>query len=86
MWYYVPVTKRQKRLERIRGNPKNVRFEDLDRLLIDFGFTRRQPRGGSSHYVYTRGELRLTVPMNRPHLREVYIKNALKLLDEIDNE
>lgn len=80
------MTKRQKRLERIRGNPKNVRFEDLDQLLIAFGFTRRQPRGGSSHYIYARGELRLTIPMNRPHLREVYVKNVLKLLDEIDNE
>lgn len=86
MWYYPRMTKRQKRLERIRQNPKAVRFEDLDQLLIDFGFIRRQPRGGSSHYIYVRKEVRLTIPMNRPHLREVYVKNVLKLLDEIENE
>jgi hypothetical protein len=80
------MTKRQKRLERIRGNPKNVRFEELDRLLIDFGFSRRQPRGGSSHYIYVRDKTRLTIPMNRPHLREVYVRQVLKLLEEIDNE
>lgn len=80
------MTKRQKRLERIRDNPKNVRFEDLDQLLFDYGFARRQPRGGSSHYIYTRGKLRLTIPMNRPYLKEVYIRNVLKLLDEIENE
>jgi len=80
------VTKRQKRLERIRNNPKTVRFEDLDGLLIDFGFKRRQPRSGSSHYIYVRDGLRLTIPMNRPYLREVYIKNVLKMLDEIENE
>jgi len=80
------VTKRQKRLDRIRRNPKTVRFEDLDGLLIDFGFKRRQPRGGTSHYIYVRGQLRLTIPMNRPHLREVYVKSVLKLLDEIENE
>lgn len=80
------MTKRQKRLERIRDNPKNVRFEDLDQLLFDYGFTRRQPRGGSSHYIYARDKLRLTIPMNRPYLKEVYVRNVLKLLDEIENE
>jgi len=80
------VTKREKRLERIRSNPKNVRFEDLDQLLIDFGFTLRQPRGGSSHYIYVREGFRLTIPINRPHLREVYVKQVLKLLEGIDDE
>jgi hypothetical protein len=80
------VTKRQKRLERIRGNPKNVRFEELDQLLTDFGFSRRQPRGGSSHYIYVRDKVRLTIPMNRPHLREVYVRQVLKLLEEIGDE
>ena len=80
------MTKRLKRLERIRSNPTNVRFEELDKLLIDFGFTRRQPRGGSSHYIYVREKLRLTIPMKRPHLKEVYVRNVLKLLDEIENE
>jgi len=80
------VTKREKRLERIRRNPKSVRFEDLDQLLLDYGFARRQPSGGSSHYIYARGDMRLTIPMNRPHLREVYVKSVLKLLDDIEDE
>ena len=80
------MTKREKRLERIRSNPKNVRFEELDRLLLDFGFVRKQPRGVSSHFTYVRGQQRLTIPMNRPHLREVYVKNVLKFLDEMLDE
>lgn len=86
MWYYLKVTKRQKRKERIRNNPTNVRFEDLDRLLLDYEFTRGQPGGGSSHYIYARQGLRITIPMHRPHLKEIYVRNVLKLLDEIDNE
>ncbi len=80
------MTKRQKQLEKIRNNPKNVRFEELDKLLHEFGFTRRQPRSGSSNFIYVRDKLRLTIPMNRPHLREVYVKSVVKLLDEIENE
>jgi hypothetical protein len=75
------VAKRQKRLEKLRQNPNNVRFEDLDQVLRDNGFKRRQPRSGSSHYVYVRGEHQLTVPFRRPFLRTIYIREALKLID-----
>ena len=44
------MTRREKELERIRNNPTNVRFEDLDRLLRSYGFESRSPRG--SHYFY----------------------------------
>ena len=80
------MTKRQKQLEKIRNNPLNVRFEELARLLLDYGFLRRQPRSGSSHYIYVRNSLRITIPMNRPHLKEIYVKQVVKLLEEIDNE
>lgn len=80
------MAKQQKRLEKIRSNPRNVRFEELDRLLIAYGFQRRQPRSGSSHYIYVRESLRITIPMNRPHLKEIYVKQVVKLLEEIDNE
>ncbi|MBP8950465.1 MAG: hypothetical protein KBG73_16595 [Candidatus Promineofilum sp.] len=80
------MSKRQKRLEKIRSNPLNVRFEELDRLLVDYGFQRRQPGGGSSHYIYVRGGTRITIPMNRPHLKAIYVKQVVKLLEEIDNE
>lgn len=77
------MTKRAKRLEKIRQNPKNVRFEDLDRVLQDYGFERRQPRSGSSHYVYLWDELQLTVPYKRPFLKSHYIREALSLIDKI---
>ena len=80
------MTRRQKRLEKIRSNPLNVRFEELDRLLMDYGFQRRQPSGGSSHYIYIRNGIRITIPMNRPHLKAIYVKQVVKLLEEIDNE
>ena len=78
------MSKREKRLEKIRQNPKNVRFDDLDRVLQDQGFERTQPRGGSSHYVYVHGEQVITVPYKRPFVKTVYVKEALKLLDEND--
>lgn len=80
------MAKREKRLQKIRNNPNHVRFEELDRLLRAFGFERRQPRGGSSHYFYICAEHRISVPMKRPFVRAVYVKEVLKILDEIENE
>jgi hypothetical protein len=77
------MTKREKRLEKIRQNPKNVHFEDLDQVLQDYGFERRQPRSGSSHYVYVCGDYQLTVPYKRPFLKAHYIQEALSLLDKV---
>ncbi len=54
--------KLEKLLQKIKNNPKQVKFEELDKILTRTGFEKRQPRGGSSHYFYTKGALRISVP------------------------
>ncbi len=44
---------KEKRMLRILNNPKDVRFQDLDLLLLEMGFMRKQSGGGSSHYIYS---------------------------------
>ena len=71
-----------KLVERILTNTQKVRFAEIDRLLTKFGFERKQLGKGSSHYVYRKkGCSPLTVPKNRPYVKEIYIKQAIKLLD-----
>jgi len=72
--------------DRIKNNPKNVTFKDLDKLLRDTGFIRRPQKSGTSHFVYKiEGcfEL-LTVPYAKP-VGEVYVKKALKLIQIYGN-
>ncbi|MDD4402663.1 MAG: toxin HicA [Desulfitobacteriaceae bacterium] len=71
----------EKLLEKIRNNPKQVRFTELDKILTRAGFKRRQPGGGSSHYIYTKGEDSLIVPFNQPHIKAIYVEKAIKLLE-----
>jgi predicted RNA binding protein YcfA (HicA-like mRNA interferase family) len=44
------VTKREKRLQRIRQNPNNVSFKDLRALLEDHGFALERSSG--SHHSF----------------------------------
>lgn len=78
------MAKRAKLLLKIRNNPQSVAFEDLDKLLDDYGFVRRQPHSGSSHYVYSFGRHRITVPFKRPFVKAIYVKQVLAILDELD--
>lgn len=76
----------QKLLERIRNNPKTVRFEVLDRILTKNGFKKRQPRSGSSHYTYTKENRILTVPYKRPYVNEKYVELALEAIGDCFEE
>lgn len=80
------MSKLEKLLEKIKNNPKQVRFEELDKLLIRSGFERRQPRGGSSHYTYIKGTARITVPFSQPHIGETYVKLVIKILEGEKND
>lgn len=76
------MSKSEKLLEKIRNNPKAVSFDDLDKVLRGYGFVRRQLRSGSSHHYYTFGALTLSVPYKRPYVREIYVKQALALIEQ----
>ncbi|WP_035463404.1 type II toxin-antitoxin system HicA family toxin [Alicyclobacillus macrosporangiidus] len=78
------MTQFEKLLERIRNNPKTVRFDELDRVLIRSGFRRRQPRSGSSHYTYIRGKQILVVPFHKPYVKQIYVERAIELLEGDD--
>lgn len=70
-----------KLLLRIINNPKTVRFEELDKILIKDGFTRRQAGKGSSHYIYTKGEKFLTVPFHKPYIKQIYVERAIESIE-----
>jgi predicted RNA binding protein YcfA (HicA-like mRNA interferase family) len=76
------MSKKEKALAKIRQNPKHVRFEELENILLHLGFTQRQSKG--SHRTFTLGRHIIRVPVNKPFLKPVYVKLALRVLDEID--
>lgn len=71
--------KRQKLVERILRNPKDVSFSEISQVLEAFGYQCRQPSG--SHYTFRKaGTNPITVPKNKP-VKEIYVKNIIRLLD-----
>ena len=77
------MSRMEKLLEKIRNNPKDVSYEDLDKLLRWAGFIRRVQHSGTSHFYYSKPGFPhpLSIPKKYP-LKEVYVKLALKFIDE----
>lgn len=69
----------------IVNNPKDVKFEDIDKVLRYYGFDRRQPKSGSSHYTYFHSLLPdiLTIPKDKP-IKAVYVKKAIEAIERIE--
>jgi len=81
----VILAKVDKQLLALRNNPKNVRFSTIRSLLLRYKFTESSPRGGSSHYTYSRGIYRITIPKGTP-VNEIYIKKAIAIIDRLEEE
>ena len=79
------MSKRDKQLDAIRNNPKNVRFETIQSILLNHGFAETAPSGGSSHYTFSKGIYRVTVVKDKP-VNSVYIKKAIQIIDKSEEE
>ena len=76
------MSKFEKALLRLRQNPKNVRYEEVESILLRLGFVMRQ--GGGSHVTFTiAGQRPLTVPIKKPFLKPIYVKLLLERLVEM---
>jgi predicted RNA binding protein YcfA (HicA-like mRNA interferase family) len=78
------MSKREKRLEKIRQNPKDVSFEELRQVLEDHGFTLESVAG--SHHNFKRRvkteTFKITIPYHKP-IKSFYVKQAIKAIDAI---
>lgn len=73
----------EKLLQRIMNNPKTVKFEELEKILLKNGYSCSQPKGGSSHYTYRKkGRYPLTIPKKNPYVKECYVRLVIEMLEE----
>ncbi|QTA87970.1 type II toxin-antitoxin system HicA family toxin [Desulfonema magnum] len=55
------MTKKDKRIQSLFRNPKSMRFPELDAILTELGYEKRQSGKGSSHYVYSHPDIEMLV-------------------------
>lgn len=78
------MSKREKRLQRLRQNPNNVSFEELRQVLEDHGFVLERSSGSHRIFQLRVGDetILFVVPYRKP-IKPIYVKDAVGLIDEI---
>lgn len=68
------MSKWDKLLKRICSLSKDVRFEELRKVLESYGYEMQAPRSGSSHYTFRKkGCQPITIPKHEP-IKKVYVE------------
>ena len=81
---YHPTVDRQELRRRLAQRPNAVRFSELQQLLEAYGWRLERVRG--SHHLFVRGGERLVIPLRRPHVLPIYVRQVLSRTQEQDDE
>ncbi len=79
------MARRERRIERLRRSQTDVSPEQLRAALESVGFELVNIVGSHWHYRHRSRAGKLVIPYRRPVL-PVYVRNALKAIDEVTND
>ncbi|MBQ7678037.1 MAG: type II toxin-antitoxin system HicA family toxin [Lachnospiraceae bacterium] len=77
-----------KLLRRIKSLDKDMRFDELRKVLEYYGYSMDGPSGGSSHKSFRKaGKPTITIPQHEP-IKKAYVKEVKKIIEseEENNE
>ena len=80
------MSKWDKLLRRIRSLPKDVRFEELQKILESYGYEMKGAGTGSSHYTFRKkGYAPITIPKNEP-IKRPYVELVRDVIESEENK
>ncbi len=75
------MAKWDKLLTRICSLSKDLRFDELRKVLESYGYEMKAPKGGSSHYTFRKeGCQPITIPKHEP-IKKVYVEMVKQIVE-----
>ena len=76
------MNKWDKLLDKILSLSKDIRFDELRKVLENYGYVMCSPRSGSSHYTFRKsGRSPITIPKHEP-IKKVYVEKVREIVEE----
>ena len=80
------MSKWDKLIARICNLSKDLRFDELRKVLESFGYEMSVPRSGSSHYTFRKqGCLPITIPKHEP-IKKIYVEMVRQVVESEAND
>jgi len=80
------VSQWDKLIERITSLSRDLRFDELRKVLEDYGYTMNAPKGGSSHYTFRKpGCMPITIPKHEP-IKKIYVEMVKSVVESEDSK
>ena len=71
----------EKLLSRILTLSNDLRYEELKRVLEEYGYTVKQPKSGGSHHTFRKpGCMPITIPKHEP-IKKVYVEMVKEVVE-----
>lgn len=75
------MSKWEKLLAKINALSKDLRFDELRKVLESYGYKMHAPRGGSNHYTFRKeGCKPITIPKHDP-IKKVYVELVREVVE-----
>lgn len=75
-----------KLLNRILSLLKDMRFDELKKVLESYGYEMNAPKSGSSHYTFCKpGKNPITIPKHEP-IKKIYVEMVREVVEESAHE
>ncbi len=75
------MSKWDKLILRICNLSKDLRFDELRKVLESYGYRMNAPRSGSSHYTFRKhGCMPITIPKHEP-IKKIYVEMVRQIVE-----
>ena len=75
------MSKWDKLLTRICSLSKDLRFDELRKVLESYGYEKNAPRRGSSHYTFRKAGCQpITIPKHEP-IKKIYVEMVKQIVE-----
>ena len=78
------MSRKSKLFQHLLDKPKDLRFKELEKIILWCGFTRERTRGSHAHY-FKEGYPPLTIPIHSP-VKSFLIRQVLHAIEDCIEE
>lgn len=74
------MSRKDKLIKSMQNNPKDVNFDDLKKVLLDYGY--EVENTGGSHWIFRKENFETQVVPRKKPVKAIYVIRALKAIGE----